>query len=176
MTFLEFVYRKYLGPPASGICYRCPYCAHPSPSVTINPPKEGMAVKFRCHRCKSFGDEFDVLKLAGVRDYGDRRLQVAELRKEYESLLQPGAAPTSRSTKHQHPPLLPRGVGSVAPEHDRQALELAYADLTGDEISQLAAALALAQERFPADPEELMKYCLGMIQWIAETDAQHLVS
>ena len=91
MTFLEFVYRKLLGPPAAGVCYRCPDCDHKTPSVTINPPKAGHAVKFRCHRCGAFGDEFDVLKLVGVRHYGDRIARIQELRAEYDAL--PGDSP-----------------------------------------------------------------------------------
>ena len=174
MTFLEFVYRKFLGSPKSGNSYRCPYCKHGTPSLTINPPLAGKAVKYRCHRCQMFGDEFDVLKLVGVHNYSDRIAQVAELRAEYESLHQRDAAQTPDSSTHHTSSFPPRGLGSVGQNLDPRAVEIAYADLTGDEVGQLATAVVLARERLPADPERLLLYCFRSVQWFEEVDARHL--
>jgi hypothetical protein len=145
-TFLEFVWQRYLGPPACGVCYRCPHCDHPTPSVTINPPKAGKAIKWRCHRCGTFGDEFDVLKLFGIRDYNDRLTLVAKLRKEYES----GAAPRTKTAAGTTTPTRSPGVTSSpvgAGRFNRDAA-LAFANLTEEErAAVLLAHKVCARER-----------------------------
>src|SRR5438552_1089868 len=86
MTFLEFVCRKLLGPPVSGSCWRCPYCDSNGASFSVRPPKGDLPIKFKCHRCGEWGDEFDLMKLFHpVWGFSLRHLQLADLRRQYES-------------------------------------------------------------------------------------------
>jgi hypothetical protein len=120
VTFLEFVCGKVLGPP-SGSTYICPYCQRRR--LSVRPPRANLPIKWACHRCQRWGDEFDLFKdVLGLRDYSDRldkreELHLAYLRDE----------PTGFS---------PRGGGDTQPAVDDSAkVELAFTDLCVDLIS-----------------------------------------
>jgi hypothetical protein len=104
MTFLFWFFRKMLGPPPYGDSWRCPKCdpnsdycmSRRSSSKTdptrggkpgrkkawaclsVRPPKSNLAIKFRCHRCSWWGDEFDLLKLLRPSLSYDARLMVMQ--------------------------------------------------------------------------------------------------
>ena len=107
-SFLEYACRKWLGPPAktSGdVCYwKCPFHdpdAHPS--FHVMPPHEDYAVKFKCHPCDAWGDEFDLLKQLRPQLNFDGRLRVVrDLEDEYEALC--NANPPSSRLRQQPPP------------------------------------------------------------------------
>lgn len=87
MTLLEFVCHKLLGKPEAGSCWRCPYCDSSGPSFSVRPPKPGKPVKFKCHRCLVWGDEFDLLRhFYADEGYSLRRLRLQDLRAEWEAL------------------------------------------------------------------------------------------
>jgi hypothetical protein len=92
ITFLEFCFRRLVGPPASSRKYfRCPWCVHRNPSVVINEPLGNNAIKFRCHRCLTWGDEFDLVwQFHPTSRYGQRLTIVLDLRAEYEKWVAEG--------------------------------------------------------------------------------------
>ena len=90
MTFLEYVCEKLMGPAESGTCWRCPFCDSPRASFSVRPPKKGFRVRFRCFRCDTWGDEFDLAKkFFPEDDYSKRRVRVRRWRIEYESTVFP---------------------------------------------------------------------------------------
>src|ERR1700722_12290752 len=89
MTFLEYVCQREMGPPAfrSGgrSTWRCPFHAPDNhPSFSTLPHKPGMKDRFKCFGCQAWGDEHDLLKGLGVRDYGDRLCKLNEYRQDFE--------------------------------------------------------------------------------------------
>lgn len=64
-SFLFELCVSLLGPPAYGSSWHCPYCDPEGesnwPSFSVRPPLKNHAIKFRCHRCKVWGDEHDLL-------------------------------------------------------------------------------------------------------------------
>jgi hypothetical protein len=88
MTFLEYVCFKLLGPPSySGnngeSIWPCPKCGHPR--YHTRPAVAGLKDRFGCWSCGWWGDEADLLKcLQPLEDYGQRKVQLAALREEYD--------------------------------------------------------------------------------------------
>ncbi len=65
-SFLWELCSHLLGPPEYGSSWHCPFC-DPDPerkswaSFSVRPPLRHYPIKFRCHRCKVWGDEHDLL-------------------------------------------------------------------------------------------------------------------
>jgi hypothetical protein len=171
MTFLEFVCRKVLGPPAYGSMWHCPFHDDSSPSFSVRPPKPGYRVRYKCWGCGAWGDEFDLVKWSHPGEDYDRRLErVAALRAEYEQ----GHGDDRAGGAGGFPS---RGPGSTrpAPEDDPSAIAAAYASLSHGERMKLAAAAAIARER-KVSVGGLARYCHDTLEWFAETDRRHFES
>jgi hypothetical protein len=138
-TFLEFVVRRYLGEPTgvSCPCWPCPACSHPTRSLTVNPPKDGCKDKFRCFRCLAWGDEFDIVKWSGVRDYGDRLGIVRQLRAEYDAMADRKPAQRSAGRRVVVSSSSPTG-SKGSDEADRLAVEAAIMVLSKADLFALA--------------------------------------
>ena len=101
MTFLEFVAERLMGPPVSGSNWHCPFCASRRTSLSVRPPLDGYAIKFKCHRCAMWGDEFDLVKeFYPGEDYPRRRVRLDQWRKDWER-------------DAQHEDSITRGPGSL---------------------------------------------------------------
>jgi hypothetical protein len=177
MTFLEFVLYRYVGAPR-GNYWTCPWCEHPNPSLVVNEPLEDHAIKFRCHRCQKWGDEFDVLEWFGVRPFDARRTVLNQLRREWEE--------AEREDTHQHTDTTggTRRTPSSPPkgrfERERMfAIGLAWNDLMDryraegidrDEAYELFAASDEARER-----PELLEYWDDFRAWIKKTTDAHMM-
>lgn len=67
ITFLEFVCEHLMGPPLHGRSWRCPFHSPDNhPSFSVRPPKQRPdggwhPIKFRCHACGTWGDEWDLI-------------------------------------------------------------------------------------------------------------------
>jgi hypothetical protein len=95
-SFLWVVCHELLGPPAVGqSCWYCPYCNDTAEnpewaSFSVRParrnPNTGRPypIKFKCHRCKAWGDEYDVIGLLyeGM-SYQARQVEIARLQEYY---------------------------------------------------------------------------------------------
>src|SRR5262245_17301762 len=71
-TFLIYVTEALFGPPCYGSSWKCPFCDPGGDSkwasFSVRPPrKKGdgteYPIKWRCHRCRRWGDEYDLLRL-----------------------------------------------------------------------------------------------------------------
>src|SRR6266852_4708572 len=87
MNFLDFVVHELWGPPRYGEDnWHCPFCDPMKEewvSFTVLPPKDNLPIKFRCHRCQRWGDEFDLVKFFYKVNYESSKLVVAELLERY---------------------------------------------------------------------------------------------
>jgi hypothetical protein len=85
MIFLEYLCEKLYGPPFGrrhGTSYwPCPKCD--SPKFHTMPPKSGCKDRAKCYRCNWLADGHDLLIEHGVKDYGERRMQIEQWKKEY---------------------------------------------------------------------------------------------
>jgi hypothetical protein len=71
-SFLEYVCRELLDNPVHGASWFCPLCdpngelvaadGTPWPSFSVRPPLENYPIRWRCHRCNRWGDEYDLVK------------------------------------------------------------------------------------------------------------------
>jgi hypothetical protein len=131
MTFLEYIAERLMGTPASRSSGRstwpCPFHAPDNrPSFCTLPPKAGCKDRFRCFGCGARGDEHDLLKGFGIRDYGDRLFQLNQFREDFERDV-PAA---------DRLPISHRGERSTKPMNqtngynsDPRSVEVAFADL-----------------------------------------------
>jgi hypothetical protein len=186
MTFLEYVVRELLGPPAPGGLWHCPFHDDGTPSFSVRPPKAGYAVKYKCFGCGAWGDEFDLVRhfhpVEG-RDYSWRLERVAALRAEYEAAQggpDPGGDPDSNTRATGAGPSCPacglpsRGPGrEEADDKDlRRKLDAAWAELTSGERMHLAAAHCLAR-RHEVPTAVLARFAYEAIKWWEEGDRRH---
>lgn len=175
MTFLEFCFRRYVGPPESGRYWRCPWCERRNASVVVNDPAPGHAVKYRCVAAgcdsgtgRGFGDEFDLLRHfhPGCR-YPDLLAVARGLRVEYE---QDAATP-----------LVP--MGTRRHERDRRgAVALAW-DLCMQDLDRSGqdhdavygrAVEALDEGRLSPRLADVVEYWVRFRGWCERMDAEHL--
>jgi hypothetical protein len=172
MTFLEFVARKLMGPPAYGSSWCCPFHDDTSPSFHITPPKDNFPIKYKCFGCGAWGDEFDLLKHFHPRDnYSDRCDRRKTLSREFES------SPNSYRGCTKMPKVMKRSA-------ERLALDLAFADLE-DCIRQLETeekeplylilpkAVAIC-EQHKVPLQSLVNYCTEFWAWILDSNERHL--
>jgi hypothetical protein len=87
MTFLHFFCCETLGPPRYGSSWPCPFCDpdHESEwaSFSVRPPYGNYPIKWKCHRCHRWGDEWDLLRLLYPKDPTTRSLVLAEVKRLY---------------------------------------------------------------------------------------------
>ncbi len=89
MTLLEFVMVSELGRP-KGRDYPCPAETHHSPSVFLYDPHPRYKDRWKCVRCGTRGDVFDLLKLLHPGDTYDARLaRLARHRERLEAGQEP---------------------------------------------------------------------------------------
>lgn len=186
MTFLEYVFRYYVGPPQGGY-WKCPYCDRRNPSVLLNEPKPGCRVKWRCvaagcpthrllARSKGAGDEYDIIRLYHPDErFPQHKLIAADLRAEWEA---ERAACTDHDTPHLSPP---RG----RPDEERRHIEITWGHLMYRlQKAELDTDAVYAQLRDKFDAghfrdsgwfaSRLLEYWLHFIEWVEATDNEHM--
>ncbi len=62
MTNLEYILRKYLGPPVSNLTWYCPLHEGSRPRLEMRTPHESFKDRFKCHKCNWSGDECDIIR------------------------------------------------------------------------------------------------------------------
>ena len=143
MTFLEFCFRRYLGPP-SGKYFTCPKCQHQTPSVVINEPVGNRQIKWRCHRCfapRQCADEYDLLRLYHPKlKFPQLQVIVARLRDEWEAEGSGCSTPPALSFHGD-------GQGEIAQTEWQTRAEEFARDLSPELINALARELNLPTKR-----------------------------
>jgi len=65
VSFLSELCHELLGPPDYGSSWPCPFCDPEAESswasFSVRPPLRSHPIKWKCHRCKRWGDEHDLL-------------------------------------------------------------------------------------------------------------------
>jgi hypothetical protein len=124
--------------------------------LTVRPPKGTYRIRFGCHKCQWWGDEFDMMRWEYGHDrYPQLKARMDEWRLEY------GQEVAEAQTT------IPPGDSGFEPEpsrgaedwaFDMEAVDRAYGGLTDEERSVLVAARVIMQaQRVPF--EELSEYC-----------------
>ena len=126
MTFLEFVATRLMGPAISGTCWKCPICDGGGPSFSIRPPLGNYPIKFKCHRCGSWGDEADLLRhFYPGEKYPQQLVRLDQFRQDFEAELK-----LARDARPATTFSFPGITGMEAPRVDRKAVATAWANLS----------------------------------------------
>jgi hypothetical protein len=186
MTFLEWLFRFYLGEPHSERYWPCPFCEHPTPSVEINEPLDGCAIKWRCHRCNcpfskaGCGDEYDLVKYMDSVRYPEAKYRVKVFRAEYEEAITAGTVDTPAGAQsvgagtvgaHAACSSSPRGTGQRSPLNEYFTLrhKLERAGLDPDQEFSRLTALGVGGSYEPA----VVEYHRKFREWCRESDDRH---
>lgn len=139
-SFLEFVAARLLGPAVSGSYWNCPFCDSSSASLSVRPPKAGYKVKFKCFRCATWGDQFDLMKeFYPGEDYPRRRVRLDSWRRDYEAELEPDADPSSS----------PRGQQEPEQSFDDWVIDIDQRHLAECDDSECSAIICRAERGLP---------------------------
>ena len=104
IKFFVFFLTATLGERRGG-CWRCPRGEHRNESVYVRDDCRDGRLRWGCYRCEG-GDEFDLLRLVGVRGYGEQLVLLDRLRADFAAIHPDATAPQPS----------PRGdVGSESP-------------------------------------------------------------
>jgi hypothetical protein len=179
-AFLEYLCETLIGPPAlrrgdGHSEWDCPVCGKHRKFSTY-PHNPSYRDRAGCFVCGWRGDEHDRLRLVVPgEDYPRRSARLERLRIESEA---EQAAAAKARTADPRPVSSLRGMSGgenrPAPRQDQRAIGVAFADLTDDQTKLLHAALALAKQVCPADPEGLLWYTRDFFRWIDDTNARHM--
>lgn len=170
MTFLEYVCRELLGPPAHGLYWCCPFHDDTSPSFHILPPDGQHKIKFKCFPCgeDGWGDEWDLIKFFHPHTKEATRIW-SELHAAYEAGGGGGGVKPKSPTSRGAFPLRGRGpacpncrcrhCNPFRPHTDKAKAMLVWDDLTPDEQAELLAAFTIA-DRHGIDLQPLAEMAL----------------
>jgi|GEM_PF-3649640 len=129
MRLMEYVLRKFLGPPDCGAWYwHCPVCCHHNPHFRMFTPSEIYKDRTRCHRCRCGGDIIDTLRLFHrLLSFPELKQLVLDLQKEMES----------RHGKDVES-LFPRGDTRSNVEQNRKyATDIVWGEVHGEQLDRL---------------------------------------
>ena len=166
-SFLEYIFHQQFGRGP----WSCPYCE--SRHFSVRPAKDGKPVKFKCFKCESWGDEWDLLKLMFPREnYADRQERRAALYAVYLRDEQP-----SESTETHFPRgrMENRKMATEAFSNEADgAIKRLVAEFTEDELGRVQTLLELCAE-FSLHPAALAGRVSFEI-WSRKLDAEHMAT
>ena len=178
IKFFEHFLTAKLGERRGG-CWRCPRVEHRNESVYVRDDCPDGRLRWGCHRCglAAGGDEFDLMRMVGVRGYGAQLCELARLRIEY------GAGHVKATASHSSP------VGSRAADRTARDVQEAWANLADADRKELAALLDRGAERETmrqvgnvsavaaragVSVEELARECAEFEEFVERTDLIHI--
>jgi hypothetical protein len=150
-TFLEYLCLGLLGPPVyhgQQRHWHCPFCDPRRQSAwmsfTVRPPKRDYPIKYRCHRCSAWGDEFDLVKKVYRCHYEAAKLIVRDLLESYRrDVLHPDSPLDEESYE---------GYGGLLPSDKELCVEQLKRELAEeDRLRELASRVAAFRRKINAD-------------------------
>ncbi len=161
MTNLEYILRKYLGPPVSNLTWYCPLHEGSRPRLEMRTPHESYKDRFKCHKCNWSGDECDIIR--HFNRYANYPEQLHILKQlEKERIAMESSSPmggTKRRTRQ---------------DDDQVSVETIWAHYRGEDGFEFLPDIAAQCKAAGITVEDVVKYDREFEQWCDESDQQHL--